>query len=70
MNIKLRGGNTITEGLIQGIESRGGIFVKINDKGVYFDIPKDSDMNKEDRINLASEAIKGTTGLSFFIKKV
>ncbi len=58
------------KGMILGIENMGGIFVKRVDDYLFFDIPKGSDIDDDEKIKKASDLMKDFIGYKMKIKRV
>ena len=65
MNIIL---NTIA--CIKAIEDMGAKLVKASEESLYFDIPKGCELDDDERLQRAAEALRETTGLSLRVKRI
>lgn len=58
------------DGIVSGMEDSGAKFRKIEPPFIYFDIPKGSEIDNDDKLQIAYQAIKGVLGLRLKIKRI
>jgi len=58
------------KGIIIGMEEMGAVFVKMDDKAMFFDIPTDSEMMDKVKQSRAAQCIEGFLGLKLRVKVV
>lgn len=58
------------DGMVMGMESLGAKFKKIDPPFIYFDIPKGSEIDDDDKLKRAYDAMRCVLGLRLKIKRV
>lgn len=59
-----------TKGIIMGMESLGAKYRGMNPQFIYFDIPKGSPIDDDQKLKRAHQGCYGLTGLTIKIRRV
>jgi hypothetical protein len=62
--------STTLKGMILGMENMGAMFVKTDGFNLYFDIPKGSHIDDDDKLKRAKEAFTKMFGLGLKVRRI